>query len=67
MKPGDLVRVMRLPKFWGAKDIRGNVGIILHPDFDSDGKLEMNWIAVMINGKRWPLPKNCVEIVNESQ
>lgn len=29
ISPGDIVRVVKLPKYWGAADIRGSVAMVV--------------------------------------
>ena len=55
--PGDLVRVVRLPKYWGAADIRGSIGILL--------KMERfgSFCVVLIDGKEWKLAVHGLEVL----
>ena len=36
MKSGDLIRIVDLPQYWGASDIRGSLGIIINLIHDSN-------------------------------
>lgn len=67
MKPGDLVRITSVPKYWGAKDIRGMMGIVLedaHRDKFITGP--GTWWLVMIDDERWSLPTRCLEVISEA-
>lgn len=70
MKPGDLVRVIKLPKYWGAVDLRGSVGLVIgSAGVDESGMItrmliEDKWCAVLIDGKRWTLPSGCLETID---
>ena len=67
MKPGDLVRVTRLPKYWGAADIRNFKGIIISPMKSPDGEIIMNWKHVLIGDKTWKIPEYCLELISEAR
>lgn len=62
---GSLVRVVRLPKYWGMGDIRGSVGLIignLTGTVEADG-----WCTVLIDGARWTIPLSCLEVLDEAR
>ena len=64
MRPGDLVRVIRLPKYWGAADIRGCIGIILR--FTSDDSREVRrWCVVLIDNRHYSIPTLYLETVHD--
>jgi hypothetical protein len=67
VKPGDQVRVVRLPKYWGAADIRNLEGIIISHMMSSDGKIIMNWKHVLIGDKAWKIPDYCLELISETR
>jgi hypothetical protein len=57
VEPGDLVRVVRLPKYWGAADIRGSVGIVLSMIPES------SFCIVLIDGKEWKAIVSGLEVL----
>lgn len=72
VKPGDLVRVVSLPKYWGAADIRGSVGLVVGSNiFDPNGAIRRHtgiggtWIRILIDEKLWTVPSRCLEAINE--
>lgn len=73
VKPGDLARVVRLPKYWGAADIRGNVGVVIgHTVFDPNGIIRRHtgiggrWFKILIEEKLWTVPSDCLEVISET-
>ena len=57
VEPGDLVRVVRLPKYWGAADIRGSVGIVISMIPKS------SLCIVLIDGKEWKAIVSGLEVL----
>lgn len=58
---GDIAQVVRLPKYWGAADIRGKMCLVLVKIVDS------NYYDVLIEGKRYTVPATCLEVLNGSE
>jgi hypothetical protein len=52
VKPGDLVLVVKLPKFWGGPDVRGKWGTVLEQGAHSE-----RWM-VLVEGRRISLHRN---------
>ncbi len=44
MKPGDLVLVTKMPKYWGSSDLRGKWGTVLR-----QGSHDERWIVLVDN------------------
>jgi hypothetical protein len=61
VKPGDLVRVAALPKYWGAADLRGSVGLVI-----SQQTVTTAWWNILIDGVIWPLTYSCLEVIDEA-
>lgn len=62
LRVGDLVRVVRLPKYWGAnKDIRGLFGTVL----EQAGHDE-RWL-VFVDGRRLSLHRNHLAIPEDDE
>ena len=73
MRPGDLVRVIKLPRYWGSTDLRGSVGLVIGAaTVDESGQISRSfvggrWCAILIEEKRWTLPTECLEVINEAR
>lgn len=74
VKPGDLARVVRLPKYWGADDIRGSIGVVIGSTiFDPNGSIRRHtgiggtWLRILIEEKLWTVPSNCLEVISETR
>jgi hypothetical protein len=59
MKPGDLVLVVRLPKYWGGPDIRGSWGTVLE-----QGMHENRWI-ILVDNRRFSFHSNHLKGVED--
>jgi hypothetical protein len=72
-RPGDLVHVIKLPRYWGAADLRGSVGLIIGAaTVDESGQISRSvgdgrWYAILIDSKRWTLPTECLEVLSEAR
>lgn len=62
MRTGDLVRVVRLPRFWGSDDIRGEIGIVVGYATEESNR----FLRVMIGDRTWTVPANCAEVLGEA-
>jgi hypothetical protein len=60
VRPGDLVVIASLPRHWGARDIRGEVGLVV---FQSDGPI--GWFRVLVGEGVWTVPGRCMEVVSD--
>lgn len=58
---GDVAQVIRLPKYWGAADIRGKMCLVLVKLANS------NYYEVLIEGKRYRVSEACLEVMNGSE
>ena len=74
VKPGDLARVVRLPKYWGTADIRGSIGVVIgRTIFDPNGLIRRHtgiggtWLRILIEEKLWTVPANCLEVISETR
>lgn len=71
-RPGDLVRIVKLPRYWGAADLRGSVGLVIGlATVDEGGQISRSliggrWCAILIDGKSWTLPTECLETISEA-
>lgn len=71
-RPGDLVRIVKLPKYWGAADLRGSIGLVIGgATVDENGRISRSrigdrWCAILVDGKRWTLPTECLEVISEA-
>lgn len=52
MKPGDLVRIVKMPKYWGSTDLRGKFGTVIE-----QGGHEERWF-VLVEGVRVSFHRN---------
>ena len=59
LRPGDLVLVRKLPKYWGAEDLRGKWGTVLE-----QGGHENRWI-ILVENRRLSLHRNHVSLPEE--
>jgi len=59
VRPGDLVLVRKLPKYWGAEDLRGKWGTVLE-----QGGHENRWI-VLIENREISLHRNHISLPEE--
>ena len=57
---GDVAQIVRLPKDWGAADLRGKMCLVLEKLVDS------NYYEVLIEGKRYTISAPCMEVLNDS-
>ena len=58
---GDIAQVVRLPKYWGASDIRGKMCLVIEKMVDS------NYYEILIEDKRYTVSEPCLEVLNESE
>jgi hypothetical protein len=58
---GDVAKIVRLPKYWGAADIRGKMCLVLEKLVDS------NYYVVLVEGKRYTVSEPCLEVLNGSE
>ena len=55
---GDVAQVIRLPKYWGAADIRGKMCLVIEKLVDS------NYYQVLIEGKSYTVSEPCLEVLS---
>ena len=61
MDKGDLVRVVRLPRYWGSDDIRGEIGIVVGHALSAAER----YLRVMIGDRTWTVPTACLEVISD--
>ena len=62
LRVGDLVRVVRLPKYWGAsKDIRGLFGTVVE-----QGGHEERWV-VLVDNRKLSLHRNHLAVPEDDE
>ena len=59
VRPGDLVLVRKLPKYWGSEDLRGKWGTVL-----CQGGHENRWI-ILVENRRLSLHRNHISLPEE--